>query len=355
MRVLMLGPDLDVMGGVSSVARTLLDTRTMAAHQVTYLPTAVDGSGLEKAAVLLRAQRELRRTLRQQGPPDLFHIHVAADTSFYRKLWFFEQAIRTGRPVIVHVHGALVITFYESNPVHAAAIRWMYGRASRVIAIYPRFAEIIHDWTDNRARALALNNPIVLRDFDRPADHRPPARPTVLFMGILGQRKGTWDLLGAIPKVLESVPDALFRFGGNGEVQRLESEARRMGISRNVEVLGWLRGDQKLRAFREAHVYCLPSYNEVMPVSVLEAMGASLPVVSTTVAGIPECVVDGETGYLIEPGDRASLANRLTRLLSDPALAERMGQAGRRRAETHFDDEVVAKQLVTIWQDAIGG
>lgn len=355
MRVIMMGPDLDVMGGVSAVARTLLDTQTMQDHQITYLPTAVDGSGLDKLGVLARGQRELIRLLRDEGPPDLFHIHVAADTSFYRKLWFFQQALRTGRPIIVHVHGALVITFYESSRIHAAAIRWMYSRASRVIAIYPRFADIIHDWTGNRARALALNNPIVVADFDRPADLPPPRRPTVLFMGILGQRKGTWDLLGAIPKVLEAVPDALFRFGGNGEVQKLESEARRMGISKNIELLGWLRGDQKLRAFQEAHVYCLPSYNEVMPVSVIEAMAASLPVISTDVAGIPDCVVDGETGYIIEPGDRAALANRLSRLLTDPALAARMGQAGRRRAETHFDDEVVARELVRIWEEAVRG
>ena len=81
-----------------------------------------------------------------------------------------------------------------------------------------------------------------------------------------------------------------------------------------------------------------------------EYLAAGLPIVSTPVAGIPEAVVDGETGYLVEPGDRAALADRLARLAADPHLRARMGAAGRRRAELLFDAEGLVTQLRSLWQ-----
>ena len=85
--------------------------------------------------------------------------------------------------------------------------------------------------------------------------------------------------------------------------------------------------------------------------SILEAMGAALPVVSTPIAGIPEAVLDGRTGYLVSPGDRSALAEKLTVLLSRPDEAARMGAAGRDHAEQHFALQVVASQLSDLWDD----
>ena len=117
--------------------------------------------------------------------------------------------------------------------------------------------------------------------------------------------------------------------------------------------MGWTAGDDKTRAFQTADVYCLPSYAENLPVSILEAMAARLPVVGTPVAGTPEEIIEGETGFMIEPGDRPEMAERLVRLLKDPELRAQMGAAGRLRAEAHFDNEVVCTRLIGLWREAI--
>lgn len=102
-----------------------------------------------------------------------------------------------------------------------------------------------------------------------------------------------------------------------------------------VELLGeW---DDVPRLLAEADVFVLPSRSEGMPISVLEAMAAGLPVAASAVGGVPEVVVDGETGFLVPPGDPEALAEALGRLLSEPELRRRMGEAGRRRAEALFD------------------
>lgn len=353
MRVVMFGPHLEVMGGISAVVQTWLRSSAIQSVDLRYLSTTVDGDRGAKLREAARCERALLSDLLRRGRADLYHIHMSAGASFWRKLAFFQQVLPTGRPVLVHVHGSEIIPFYDRSPANAAAMRWMFSRASRTLSLYREFSEHVAAWTGGRASIVELMNPVVLGELLRPADAPAPAAPTVLFMGLIGDRKGTFDLMRAVPEVLRVVPQARFRFGGNGEVDKLAALARELRVDHAVELLGWVRGADKLRAFREASVYCLPSYHEALPVSVLEAMAASLPVVSTTIAGIPEAVLDGQTGYLIRPGDVPALADRLIRLLRAPEDARRMGEAGLARARARFDHEVVGREVVRIWEDAV--
>ena len=100
------------------------------------------------------------------------------------------------------------------------------------------------------------------------------------------------------------------------------------GISDNVEFPGWVRGDTKDKLLRKADVFFLPSYNEGMPMSVLDAMGYGLPVVSTNVGGIPKIVHDGENGYCCDPGDVNRFAKGITEILLDRKERKSFGQTG---------------------------
>jgi glycosyltransferase involved in cell wall biosynthesis len=129
----------------------------------------------------------------------------------------------------------------------------------------------------------------------------------------------------------------------------MRAEVARRGLEESVELLGWITGAQKMAAFTAADVFCLPSHSEGLPITIIEAMSAGLPVIATRISGIPEEVAEGETGLLYALGDLDGLAESITRLLSWPALRARMGAAGRRRVERVFDRDVVAGQLVGLW------
>ncbi len=98
-----------------------------------------------------------------------------------------------------------------------------------------------------------------------------------------------------------------------------------------------------------ARIYLLPSYNEGLPMSVLEAMAAGLPVITTPVGGIPEAVTDGVEGFLVQPGDVDALAGRLAQLLRDDALTQQMGAAARRKIEQTFSAEAILPHIDALY------
>jgi len=349
-KVLMLGPALEVMGGITSVTQTWLASKALQDVEVIHVGTVGEGRRSRKAIQMVQAQGAFLQALGKK--PDLVHIHVANWLSFLRKVWYFQQARAARLPVVLHIHGDHFADFHDKSEASAALVRHAFERSALVLALSERARRSFDEWTGGRARTEVLYNPVLL---DGVGTGRPLAEPPViLFMGLVGDRKGVFDLVAVIPEILAAAPGTRFVFGGNGEVDRLRAAIAAAGVEGSCEVLGWVAGAAKVRAFERASIYCLPSYSEGLPVSVLEAMAAGLPVVSTAIAGTPEAVRDGESGFLITPGDRAALAERLCCLASDASLRASMGQAGRALAEARFGSEAIAGRLRKLWESALG-
>lgn len=158
--------------------------------------------------------------------------------------------------------------------------------------------------------------------------------PTIVSVGRLHEPK---DFV-TLARALGGLPAGAFRaeiVGDGPDRPDVERELAAGGAAGAVELAGE-RDDVPAR-LAAADVFVLSSRSECMPISVLEAMAAGLPVVATAVGGLPEMVVDGETGFLVAAGDADALRAALARLVADPALRRRMGAAGRRRVEERFD------------------
>ena len=166
-----------------------------------------------------------------------------------------------------------------------------------------------------------------------PAARRDRDRPILVTVGRLKAPKDYLTLVRSLALLRPGSADALI-VGEGPDRSELEAEIRQLGIGERVHLLGERRDVPELLA--DADVFVLSSASEGMPVSVLEAMAAGLPVVGSRVGGVPELVVDGETGLLVEPGDPDELAAAIGRLLADRELRRRLGDAGRERAQRHF-------------------
>jgi glycosyltransferase involved in cell wall biosynthesis len=172
--------------------------------------------------------------------------------------------------------------------------------------------------------------------------------PVALMTGRLSKEKGVEYLLRAAALV----PHLTVELAGEGpERASLEAKARELGIDDRVSFLGHREDVTDLLA--NCDVFVLPSLTEGLPVSVLEAMAASRPVIASEVGGNKEVVVHGETGLLVPPRDAAALADALRATVCDPALARQFGAAGKARVEQEFSDEMMVRRVTQIYNELL--
>ncbi|HEY7434496.1 MAG TPA: glycosyltransferase family 4 protein, partial [Methylomirabilota bacterium] len=189
------------------------------------------------------------------------------------------------------------------------------------------------------------------------APRRSGDGPVVLSVARMYPRKRLSDLLRAAAVLRVRVPGIQVRIVGRGPewdaVSRLHGE---LGLGDSVALLGDLSRERLAEEYVNASVFCLPSVQEGFGIVFLEAMAAELPVVACRIAAVPEVVLDGATGLLVAPRDPAALAEALERLISEPALAKRLGREGRRRA-LGFSPRPVAERFLSAvhsTQDRLG-
>jgi glycosyltransferase involved in cell wall biosynthesis len=193
-----------------------------------------------------------------------------------------------------------------------------------------------------------IPNGLNLADFP-PAPSPVHGRPfTVAFLGRLTQEKGVPILLGAVESMKDGsniqwlvAGDGPFRANVEAATQQADSRLHYLGFRENV-----------LPLYHSSDLVVMPSLSEGHPMTALEAMACGLPVVASRVGGLPEIVIDGETGVLVPPDDVGALTGALRALASDPRAARTMGAAGRRRVETEFTLERMLARVVAVYQSA---
>jgi glycosyltransferase involved in cell wall biosynthesis len=198
-------------------------------------------------------------------------------------------------------------------------------------------------------RAVVIHNGV---DLDRPR-RRDGARARPVALLSVGRLRPPKDFLTLVRAVAALEPGSVrLRIAGDGpDRAALSAEVARLGLDGVVELLGERHDVDELLA--AADLLVLSSDSEGLPLSVLEAMAAGLPVVASAVGGVPELVRDGETGLLVPPGDPGALARALAGLVADPELRARAGAAGRRRAEREFSLDACRQAHVELYRELV--
>jgi glycosyltransferase involved in cell wall biosynthesis len=180
----------------------------------------------------------------------------------------------------------------------------------------------------------------------------PEGERIVGAVGNLYPVKGHKYLLETVPRVLAALPRTTFLIVGRGELESsLKREVERQGFGHRVRVLGFRDDVRALLAVMD--VFALPSLSEGLPIALLEAMASGRPVVATNVGGVPELLVDGETGFLVPPRDSEALASRLIWLLKDGEAAKRLGVNGRKRVLQHFSLQSMATDYQRLYEECL--
>ncbi|QYO62863.1 glycosyltransferase family 4 protein [Leptolyngbya sp. 7M] len=342
-RVLMLGAGLDVQGGITSVEKLMLDYAPPEL-KIRHVPTFAKGSATRNIAVFLGAIATLIQAL-SRNQTDLVHIHFSDRGSTFRKLILAFIILCFRKPFVLHCHGAAYREFYTQLPrVVKELIIAGFSQCAKFIALS-------ESWRDFYSKSFHLSpdqmvvlpNPVVL-----PAevpDRSQQQTITFVFLGRIGehggaldvvrsviafprQDKGAFDLIRAFAALPESVrAQARLVLAGNGNVEQAQTLIADLGLADRAVVHAWVNPTQRDQLLANASVFVLPSYNEGLPMSMLEAMAWELPVIVTPVGGIPEVITSGRNGLLVQPGNLMELTEAMKRLIQDHQLRNELGIA----------------------------
>lgn len=322
-RICMVVPSFTAKGGIAAVVDGYRTSRLLTDYDVQFVETFCDGGKIIKVCKAIKSYFRFLGLL-IFWHPHVIHIHSSFGASFYRKLPFIILASWAKKPVINHLHGADFDVFYRNAPQsQKAKIRKAYAKCSVLVALSDEWKQNIGEIVPSD-KIVVIENYSTLHVNDVAERMQKPNAYQILFLGFIGQRKGCYDIPAVVEKVTTILPEAKFILAGSGEIEHVRGKILPR-LQNCVKFPGWVRGKEKEELIHESDIFFLPSYNEGMPMSVLDAMGYGMPVVSTRVGGIPKIVREKQNGYLFEPGDTEGMAQAIIRILQEDELRRQLG------------------------------
>ncbi len=297
----------------------------------------------------LRSMRILRDAIRTKGI-DLVHAH-----GYKADLYAYAAARRTGVPVLATCHNwpdkSVALRVYEFLD------HMVLKRLPRVVAVSEGVAQSLRRFGMREGRISMIGNGIELDAFAsaQPTLAQEYGKRDWLVVGMVGRlvpAKGADYLLRAARELLQSFPETLFVFVGEGpERGNLERLSRDLGMEANVVFAGQ-RQDMP-GVYASLDLLVLPSLTEGMPMTILEAMAARKPVVATRVGAVPRIVIPEQTGLLTTPGNIQELRDALARLLADAGLRRRLGEQGHALVQEQYSAESMARNYLHLYESLL--
>ena len=293
--------------------------------------------------------------LSRHGELDLLHLNLSSRGSTVRKLIVAVWARASGVPYLIHLHGSRFDRFYRGLPRPARRlVRAMFAGAAQILVLGESWKSFVVDEVGADPAKIA----IVYNGVPAPALTRRAAAESgpchLLFLGRLGARKGTPELIAALADPALATVDWRATIAGDGEVESFRMLASAKGVAERIAFPGWVDRSGVDRLLAAADILVLPSHEEGLPVAVIEALANGIAVVTTPVGALPEVLCDGETALLVAPGDAGALAVALRRLIADPRLRQSIGAAGAEVYRRHFRVEDVAERILALYGCALG-
>ncbi len=241
----------------------------------------------------------------------------------------------------------------------------MLKRARKIIAVshFTKW-ELTNYYKIPEWKIRVIHNGVDIKKFQPSANKRRvkaelgfnPDDLAIVSVGRLYARKGLFTLMESVPAVVKRFPNAKFIISGKGqsdEMHKLTSYADKLGVRGNVIFTGYYPDNQLPKLYQAADVFAFSTFYEHHPFAVLEALATGLPVVTTTVGGIPETIESGKNGFLVKPFNPRQFSEKILYLLEHPALAVEVGTQARKTIVENYDWRLVVKDAMKVYDQAL--
>ena len=287
--------------------------------------------------------------------PDLCYVAITASgVAFFRDVLLIVLLKLFGVKRIYHMHNKGV-NKYKDNKIYNVCYTMIFKDAEVILLSKYLYPDIKKYVPETNIYICPNGIPHVESSNDK---KREDKTVKILFLSNLIESKGVYVLLEACKKLAEKGIDFRCDFiGGEGDVNETQfnEKVKLLELEGTVEYLGKIYSDRKYGFFSEATIFVFPTYyeNETFGLVNLEAMMFGLPIISTFEGGIPDVIEDGKTGFLVPQMDVSALAEKLEKLIRNPELARKMGNAGKIKFEKEFTLEKFEKRMCDILNNKI--
>lgn len=284
----------------------------------------------------------------------VLHLHTAADGSFWRKAQLVKLRHFFHKKVILHIHASRFKDFYnDSSAKKRIWIKNVLTEVDVLIVLSESWKQRFIDLGMPENKIVILHNITPYPTIMSAARKKNDEKTHFLFLGEIGQRKGVFDIIRGIAMKKEQFLGHMeLKIGGNKNEEKLKKQIKDFNIQEIVTFEGWVSGNKKLELLNWADVFILPSFNEGLPISILEAMSYGMPIISTPVGGIPEVVKNNLNGTIISPGNAEEISIAMMKYIASPEIIKAEGEDSKNIVKFYLP-EYVLNHLKNIYEKLI--
>lgn len=350
-KILMVGNHRSVKGGITSVINQLLKYNWKESNiDLEFISTYIENNSTIKIIFYMLSYIKIFIKF-IFNKPEYVYMHMSYKGSFTRKYYIHILCKIFDIKYIIHLHGSEFETWYGMcSENKKKRIRKLLRDSFKFIVLGDKWNEKIKK-IEPLCKIEVINNTVKIPE---KATKWNEDKFKILFLGVLIKRKGVDDLLEGINIISKEInmKNIEFIIAGSGEEKdRLEKKVEELNLTKYIKFVGWINEEEKRELFLNVQLMVLPSYNEGLPISILESISYGIPVISTDVGDISSVIINNYNGFLITPGDIKQLSEKLKIFIKmDFKEWNRYSINSRNIAENKFSDLNYFDRILNIYK-----
>ena len=334
-------------GGIRAVINNYLESGIYDGYNFYFISTHDEVSVLKRICMFVLSFFKLLFYV-VFGVVQVVHVHGSYKGSIWRKFILISFVKMFKVKTVFHLHGSEFKKHYDQGGfIYKAIVKKVLNISDRVFVLSETWKLMLVKEVGVKGDVVIVNN-FPSNEYESCGDGNSYSNDTVklLFLGFLGARKGIYDLIEAVCRLSKNEKlDFHLYVGGNGEIDEVQKIIDNRNISEKITLLGWVSGEEKKKYLSECDVFVLPSYNEGLPISILEAMAAKKAVISTSVGGIPDLIENGKSGILVPAGNVDILSENIKDICLNHEKRQNMALKGYQVYKNYYSSDVVREQV----------
>lgn len=338
-----IGPGEGYPGGMLTVIKGYMNSKYLKEFRLKHIVTAAK----KKKIIVFFQGMTYYFILCLFKKVQVSHIHMSERGSCTRAMFIININKLFGIPTIVHSHGSEIIEYYNSlDDIAKHKFDLKMRKADKVIVLTPGWKKFWGNIVDS-------NNIVVIPNFVKipriDKKYFLDGKLNILFLGYIGDRKGTYDLIKAIKLlVTQGKKDIILRIAGNGEINKCRKIVSENRLDEFIKVVGWADEGKKEKLFQKTDILVLPSHFESFGIVALEAMAHKIPVICGDKGFTKELITSEKDGYVAQTGNPKDIAKAISLVSND---VETLGEKGFSKVNQYFSEEKVTKKIADIYRE----